>query len=246
MQRRCLSRACECNRLDQEHLTGLSLFSWFSFLFLFLVPLSKVFILYFSVSLFGVFYLLKKLKAFECHWGRTLPLINPRSCYCKQWITNTACVHMWAKRNGQSDQILTWFRWAMSLYRGSASDWQRSGDSLSLSLWEDMSPPLATTIYLCLLSLYCAKYPRKTSNAHLCIKDWACLFIHFIDFNVEISCSECWEHGCDRVLSLIFSHKVSQRGNPFEMSYALVGLLEAPCSVNAYTRYWHIMLCMVM
>lgn len=129
------------------------------FFFSFLVRLWEFFFFfnfYFSIFTFVYFILFVGQTSFECCWGQTLPLINPRSCYCKR---NIACAHMWAKRNGQSGQILQRFRWVMGFVQTASVS---ASSVCFLSLWMNectertiRSPPLATTVCLCLKSFLC-------------------------------------------------------------------------------------------
>lgn len=107
-----------------------------------------------------------------------------------------------------------------------------------------------TTFRNCSLSVFCLlsvqNILREASNAHLCInlrKQECHLFIWKLKCGNELGAESKPENDA----ALMFKPYLFHRGNPFVKNELHTGgLLEAPWSVNAYTWYWHVMLCTVM
>lgn len=137
-------------------------------------PLKLVRTLFFFTLFYSIFLsfscvinCLKKSRDFKCHRGWTLPLTNPRSCYCKQKL---ACVCMWTERSdtlSDSSERLTC----------TESLWLELADVNGLYMcermrggWKHMSLPLATAVSV--FVSFSEKYLQGTSNSHPCTNHW--------------------------------------------------------------------------
>lgn len=139
-QRHRWDRVYECTRTGPRASAGVFVFMVFNVL-----SKCQTFLLlfYFSILLFlfDVFYVWL-WRVCECHRGRTLPLLNPRSCF----LAARGGFWMWTER---CSQMLKRFRWTMGSCRESV---------------DCPSPPLETAVCLCLLS----PHVQNISNTHLC------------------------------------------------------------------------------
>lgn len=143
-------------------------------------------------------------------------------------------------------------------YRESVSDGQRFVDfscllCVSVNEWmhrEDrhLSPPLATLVCLCLLSLFCTKYHGgglQRSPVYKPLRMQEC-FLLYLETEMWKWTALNTESKSENDAALVFKPYLSYRGNPLLNELHTGGLLEAPWSVNAYTGYWHTMLSTVM
>lgn len=177
----------------------------------------SIFLFYFFSPSYVLYFILLVRRDWQLSislW-QTLPLINPRSCYCKQ---NTTYAHVWAKRNGQSGQITYMipvsdcFVWR-GLWTPSVCLYE------SVNVWKGQgpSPPFSnyTISVFCLFSkisqagdLQCSRVYKPIENARMSL-------IHFWNGHADASCSKSWVQARERCCTSVQALPFSRRGNPF-------------------------------